>query len=86
MRRVIAIAVAGASLAGCSSFSLDFLQVDAAAGKGRAGIDTAGRRCDDLDRTGLQDPLLDRRARARRRLLRDLRDAQVPAGHGPGRR
>jgi len=61
-----------------------FLQIGAAAGKGRAGIDPAGGRCDDLDRTGLQNPLLDRRARARRRFLRDVCDGTIPARNGPG--
>ena len=65
MRGIIAIAVAGASLAGCSSFSTDCLQADAAHRPGPARVDSAGRRRQDVAGAGLQDALLGRGARGR---------------------
>ena len=58
MRRVIAIAAAGLSLAGCSSFSTGLLQVNTANHAGSARVDPARRRCPDLAGAGLQDALL----------------------------
>ena len=86
MRRVIVIAVAGASLAGCSSIpSLDYFKSTPPTMQVQLEFGSAGRRCQDLAGAGLQDPLLGLRARARyRRLLRQLRAEQVPAGHRAG--
>ncbi len=72
MRRVIVIAVAGASLAGCrarrfpgttSSRRRRPMQV-------QLELDAAGRRCPDLVGTELQDPLLGQRTGARCRISR----------------
>ena len=73
MRRVVTIAVTGASLAGCSSLSLDAFKP--APPMVKVALESVRRRgCHDLARTGLQNPLRDRRACPRRRVLRHLRE------------
>jgi len=83
MRRVIAIAVAGASLAGCSSFSFDSLkptpppvqvQLDSIP-SGADAVTSLGPGCRRPARF---------RCPRRQRFLRHLQPAQVPADHGPG--
>ena len=76
MRRVIAIAVAGAGLGRLLLLlSAGFLHAGAAPGAGPARIDARREPTPHLARSGLQDPLLGQRTRARCRLHRDLRDA-----------
>ncbi len=60
MRRVIAIAVAGMGLAGCSSFSLDAFKSTPPTIQVQLELDSVGRRRQDLARTWLQDTLLGR--------------------------
>ncbi len=85
MRRVIVIAAAGLSLAGCGSLVVGRLQIDATPRADSAGIDAAGRRCPYLPRTGLHDALLGQHPAARgERFHRHLHHGQVPAGHRPG--
>ena len=60
MRRVIAIAVAGMGLAGCSSFSLDAFKSTPPTIQVQLELDSVGRRRQDLARTWLQDTVLGR--------------------------
>ena len=64
MRHVIVIAVAGASLAGCSSFSLDAFKSTPPAVQVQLELRTFRRRCQDVTGAGLQDTLLGRRDRS----------------------
>ena len=65
MRGVIAIAVAGVSLAGCSSFSTDAFKPTPPTVQVQLELDSAGRRRQDVAGAGLQDALLGRGARGR---------------------
>ena len=84
MRRAIAIAAAGLSLAGCSSFSLDAFKP--APPTVQVQLDSTPQGADALTsrRSGLQDALLGRSDGPGRRILRDLHLEQVPAGDRPG--
>ena len=84
MRRAIAIAAAGLSLAGCSSFSLDAFKPAPPTVQVQLEFDSAGSRRPDLGWSRLQDALLGRSDGPRHRVLRDLHLEQVPAGHRPG--
>ena len=84
MRRAIAIAVAGASLGGCSSFSLDAfkptpptvqLQLESIP-PGADAVTSLGPGCKTPCAVAVSPP--------RRRLLRHLHHEQVPAGDGAG--
>ena len=83
MHRVIAIAVAGASLAGCSSFSMDYfksapppVQVQLESVPSGADATTSvGPGCKTPCSVSVPAP---------DGFHRHLRDAQVPAGHGSG--
>jgi hypothetical protein len=84
MRRVIAIAVAAASLGWLllDAFALlGRLQADATRHSGPARVHPAGGGCQDLGGTFLQDPLFGERARAGRRFFGDLHSEQVPNGN-----
>ncbi len=65
MRRVVVIAVAGASLAGCSSFSMDSFKPTPPTVQVQLELDTLRRRRQNLRRTGLQNALLRRGSRGR---------------------
>ena len=80
MRRVIVIAAAGLSLAGCSSFSMDSFKPTPPTVQVQLEFDAAGRRCPYVARTGLQDALLGHRHASRQRLHGHLHAEQVPAG------
>ena len=93
MRRVIAIALAGASalreqaLAAARPASFgDYFKSDAADLPGPARVAALGRRCQDVARTGLQDALLRLGDHRRPQLHRQLRAGQIPAGHRHGER
>ncbi len=84
MRHVILIAAAGASLAGCSSLSLDAFKSTPPTVQLQLELGTDGRGSPDLAGTELQDALLRGRAQSRNRVLGHLHTEQVPAGNDPG--
>ena len=84
MRRTIAIAAAGLSLAGCSSLSLDAFKPGPPTVQVQLEFDPAGSRRPHLRRSWLQDALLGRGDGPGHRILRDLHLEQVPAGYHSG--
>jgi hypothetical protein len=84
MRRGIAIATAGLTLAGCSSFSFDAFR--STPPTVQLQLDSVPSGADALTslRPGCKTPLLGCRARCRCRFLGDLHAEQVPAGYRPG--
>ena len=85
MRRVFAIAAAGLSLAGCSSFSTDYFKSAPPTMQVQIEFEPARRRCADIAGAELQNSLLGNPARSRRRWVHgQLRHGQVPAGERPG--